>query len=328
MRSSEIGRGGLVISLDFELHWGVRDHLCVEDYRANLLGARKAVPALLQLFAKHDIHATWATVGMLFCESKQDLLDSSPALRPEYRLPSLSPYLDLDSVGENEGSDPFHYAPSLIRMIASAPNQEIGTHTFSHFYCLEDGATVEAFEADLQKAQLLARRFGLELKSLVFPRNQYGDEHLKVTQRCGITCVRANQRGWIYHPRAMKRESLIRRGLRLADAYVDLTGHNTHPCGAGGEPVRVPASRFLRPYSPRLRRFDPLRMRRILEDLDAAAESGQVYHLWWHPHNFGRWMPENLEFLDSILRHFAVLRDEKGFSSWTMQEAAAVANER
>jgi hypothetical protein len=61
--------------------------------------------------------------------------------------------------------------------------------------------------------------------------------------------------------------------------------------------------------------------------LDAAAESGQVYHLWWHPHNFGRWMPENLEFLESILRHFAVLRDEKGFSSWTMQEAAAVANE-
>src|SRR5947209_6034384 len=142
--------GGLVISLDFELHWGVRDHLSVADYRENLLGARDAIPAILRLFEKYGIHATWATVGMLFCENKQQLMESTPTLRPEYRSPSLSPYNDLESVGEDEASDPFHYAPSLIRMIAGAAGQEIGTHTFAHFYCLEQGATIAAFEADLK----------------------------------------------------------------------------------------------------------------------------------------------------------------------------------
>jgi peptidoglycan/xylan/chitin deacetylase (PgdA/CDA1 family) len=321
MHSPNVNPGGLVISLDFELHWGVRDHSSVADYRENLLGAREAIPAMLRLFEKYGIHATWATVGMLFCENKQELLASAPALRPEYRLAKLSPYLDLDSVGEDEVSDPFHYAPSLIRTIASAPGQELGTHTFSHFYCLEEGATVAAFEADLEKALQLGTKLGVQLKSLVFPRNQYGEEHLHASQRCGITCVRSNQQGSLYNPRASGDESLFRRGLRLADAYVNLSGHNTHSSD-GKRPARVPASRFLRPYNPRLCAADSLRMRRILHDLDAAAECGEIYHLWWHPHNFGRWTRENLEFLEAILRHLAVLRDKKGFASWTMLEAA------
>jgi hypothetical protein len=36
-------QGALVISLDFELHWGVRDKRSVASYRENLLGARRAV---------------------------------------------------------------------------------------------------------------------------------------------------------------------------------------------------------------------------------------------------------------------------------------------
>src|SRR5215813_9339589 len=113
--------GALVISLDFELHWGVHDKRSLEAYRRNLLGARAAVPAMLALFREFAVHVTWATVGLLFFESKRELLDGLPSRRPAYTRGELSPYGLLSSVGDNEGDDPFHYAPSLIRCIAETP---------------------------------------------------------------------------------------------------------------------------------------------------------------------------------------------------------------
>jgi hypothetical protein len=64
--------GRFVISLDFELLWGVRDHADRDSYGKNVLGARNAVPKMLEIFAKNGISATWATVGFLFCESKEE----------------------------------------------------------------------------------------------------------------------------------------------------------------------------------------------------------------------------------------------------------------
>src|SRR5271170_964441 len=81
--------GGFVISLDFELHWGVRDHRTVDQYRDNLLGARQAIPAILDLFKRHGIHATWATVGFLFFESLDSLNAGLPDELPRYRETNL-----------------------------------------------------------------------------------------------------------------------------------------------------------------------------------------------------------------------------------------------
>ena len=48
--------GALVLSLDFELHWGVRDHQPAEGpYRANLLGARAVIPRLLDMFQEFEM---------------------------------------------------------------------------------------------------------------------------------------------------------------------------------------------------------------------------------------------------------------------------------
>ena len=68
-------QGALVISLDFELVWGVRGEFGADggDYRPNLLGARNAIPRLLDLFAEFEISATWATVGMLMAHTREEL---------------------------------------------------------------------------------------------------------------------------------------------------------------------------------------------------------------------------------------------------------------
>src|SRR5205085_4017030 len=107
--------GRFVTSLDFELHWGVRDVWSVDDYRANLEGVRDVVPRLLDLFALRSVHATWATVGFLMADSREQLLDHLPSVRPAYRDNRLDPSAELPLLGEDERDDPFHYAPSLVR---------------------------------------------------------------------------------------------------------------------------------------------------------------------------------------------------------------------
>ena len=72
-------RGRFVISLDFELYWGVRHLPSVKQYFPHLVGARTAIPALLDLFSEYGIHATWATVGFLFCDQTRTLLRFAPS---------------------------------------------------------------------------------------------------------------------------------------------------------------------------------------------------------------------------------------------------------
>ncbi len=55
-----------VTSLDFELHWCVRDKLSAYAYRDNLLGAPEVVPAFLKLFTKYGIRATITLMGFPF----------------------------------------------------------------------------------------------------------------------------------------------------------------------------------------------------------------------------------------------------------------------
>ena len=67
-------KGTLLISLDFELFWGVLDCHTYDSYGKNVLGGRNAIPKLLELFKKYGVHATWATVGMMFADNVEDCL--------------------------------------------------------------------------------------------------------------------------------------------------------------------------------------------------------------------------------------------------------------
>ncbi len=314
-----------VISLEFELMWGVRDHHTKSTYGANVLGVRQAIPRMLEAFQRYGIRATWATVGFLFCESKDEMLDVMPKPQPRYSAPHLSNYRYLDEVGASETADPYYFGLSLLRQIQACPGQEIGTHTFSHFYCLENGVTNDDFRLDLNAAIDIANRRGVTLRSIVFPRNQYDDAKLAICREAGIRTFRGNERGWIYRPTAGASQNLRRRGLRLADTYLNLTGSNTPPASNNTTSlINVAASRFLRPYSARLATLDGLRLNRILNAMDAAAKSQGVFHLWWHPHNFGANLDRNMHVIEIILEHFKQLRDTKGMRSSTMGDFDAV----
>jgi peptidoglycan/xylan/chitin deacetylase (PgdA/CDA1 family) len=280
---------------------------------------------MLRVFEASGLHATWAAVGLLFFGGAAEAQAHLPALRPAYRRPELSPYAYLAS---RAGAAPaLHFAPEVIDRIARAPGQEVGTHTFSHYYCLEAGQALEHFEADLRAAAEAAARRGLKVASLVFPRNQWNAAYLPALPAHGVTAFRGTERSWVHAASADAGHGLLRRGLRLADAYLNLTGHHTWPPPAPGAalPLDLPASRFLRPYSRRLAPLDGLRLRRITRSMDHAARRGEVFHLWWHPCNFGRDTAENLRFLERIAAHYRGLRERHGMASLNMGELAALA---
>jgi hypothetical protein len=60
--------------------------------------------------------------------------------------------------------------------------------------------------------------------------------------------------------------------------------------------------------------------------MTAAARTGRIFHLWWHPHNFGVSLEENLAMLEAVLRHYRVLADTYGMQSQCMGDFAASAD--
>ena len=105
-----------------------------------------------------------------------------------------------------------------------------------------------------------------------------------------------------------------------------MSGYNTYALAdcARRKPFNIPSSRFLRPYSHALAPLEGLRLRRIKRAMHDAATGDRLFHLWWHPHNFGADPERNLACLGEILGYFGYLRERYGMQSLNMGEVAGV----
>lgn len=311
-----------VISLDFELYWGLRDGRSLAACRDHLEGTPEVVERLLDLFEQERVHATWATVGWLYAENAEEALGWMPT--GQDRRPA-SAYGYLAQLPRDGSLDRYHFAKDLVARIAATPGQELATHTLSHYTCLESDHTLAGFRHDLRLALRVAARRGSPMESIVFPRNQWSDAALRVCREEGVRFFRGTLDHWLFRPRASEDETGLRRAMRLADAYVGLdaaglAGERVAQVRSHGGLVNVPASRFLRPI-PKSAPLRALRLRRVLSEMREAAERGGLYHLWWHPHNFGLHPRRSLEALRAIVGQLRLLRAQWGMRSLTMAEA-------
>ena len=53
-----------------------------------------------------------------------------------------------------------------------------------------------------------------------------------------------------------------------------------------------------------------------------AAKNGYLFHLWFHPHNFGKNTENNFKNLENIFKTYQKLKKKYGFESSTMSELA------
>lgn len=310
-----MNNGALVISLDFELLWGVFDKVDWREKQEYFRNTRKVIPEILELFEKYEVSCTWATVGMLFNEDWDEWNQNIPKVLPEYNNKKLSAYSFGKAIQSKE-TEELCFAPDLIKRIKETPEQEIGTHTYCHYYCLEPGQGIEDFNADLTMASMMAQKFGIELKSLVFPRNQYNEQYLKICRKNGLSTVRINPENWYW--KDTQKDTLLQKVFRTGDAYLGLNDKSYSDVpeiyvGISGQR----ASRLLRPYSGKNFQ-DKIRLQRIISEMEAAAKHNQIYHFWWHPHNFGNNPEKSLHELNFILHHFMTFREKYSFDSLNM----------
>ncbi len=314
--------GTFLISLDYELMWGMFDVVTKSGYgKTNIENVPIVIDRMLSLFQKYDVHATIAAVGMLMYKNKEDLLNDIPSLTPSYDNLNCSVYNGvIDDIMENEQLQFFQ--PEVVEKIRKVKTVEVGTHTYSHYYCWEKGQTIEQFEADIKKAYEVAARKDIELKSIIFPRNQVSPDYLKVCAKYGITAYRGNALKYFDEPKSIF-DLVKNRMCRMIDAYFNIGGMTTVPYGdidITECPVNLRASRLLRPFSQKLAFLEGLRLRRMKQEMLHAAKNGEMYHIWWHPHNFGANLEKNLAFLEELLKYYKACHEKYGMQSYTMNE--------
>lgn len=324
-------KGCLVISLDYELMWGCCEWSVPQEYgMSNIVNVPKVIDCMLDLFQRYDVKATFAIVGMIMHKDKKELLENIPQKLPSYENPRCSPYNNhyIENI-QDEYID-MYFAPETVKKLNKYPNVEIATHTFCHYYCWEKGQTIEQFEDDLINAIKIANNVGIRFSSIVFPKNMVSDEYLRICKRHGINNYRGNALKFFNEPKS-RFESIKNKACRLLDAYLNIGGYTSIPytqINKNSGVLNVAASRMLRSYSPKLSIFEGLRLSRIKKEMEYAARNGEIYHLWWHPHNFGANMAQNLIFLEKILKCYQSCSKCYGMLSCSMSEVEKIINEK
>lgn len=311
--------GTFTISLDFELLWGIFDKIGTGYKPEYFKNTREVVPKMLENFANSEVQATWATVGMLFAENEEEWKFYSPKFLPSYREKKFSAY---EWVKKNGIRPEVHFAPDLIQQIIDTPGQELGSHSFAHYYTLMRGQSPEQFYQDLQSTQNIAQeKFGLTLESLVFPRNHINELYMGICVDQGYKYVRGNPKNWYWQE--TQHEDFSKKFFRSADCFLPVGERTTYSLQEiehyENEPIIIPASRLLRPIIKGNFLMNNRRLSRILNEMEYAAKHCEIYHLWWHPHNFGMDPENSIKELGQILRHFQTLKDKYGMKSIHMK---------
>ena len=183
--------------------WGCHDWATTDTYGiSNVKQVRFVISELLGLFQKYDIHATFATVGLIFCKDKQEALLSKPSKLPSYENGNLCAYKlgYIESISDKDAE--LYFAPDVVEQLKKCVNIEIGTHTFSHYFCWEKGQSVEELSADLAQMNEIAERNGVKVESIVFPKNMVRNEYLKICKEYGLKVYRGNALKFFNQPKS------------------------------------------------------------------------------------------------------------------------------
>jgi hypothetical protein len=321
MNNIEINESKFIISLDFEKMWGVFDNKTIENYGSNIKNVDIVIERTLALFEKYEIHATWAFVGMLLHIDIESLKSSLPFILPNYKIKKISAYSHFELI-KKEDFDVFYSGVNSINKIKNTPNQELATHTYSHYYCLEDGSTLDSFRCDLEKSIEISKYNNISFSSIIFPRNQYNYEYLSLCSTKNIKAYRGTENNWIQKSRNQSELNLGHRLLRLLDSYINITGYNVYNKLSIDDSglVNIPSSFFFRPYNKFFYYLEYFKIKRFKKAMLYAAKNCSLIHFWWHPHNFGQNLNENFEQLESILIYYSELNQLYGMKSKSMQE--------
>jgi len=284
--------GVVLISLDTELAWGCFDTAGVPVHREAYEGTRSVVAALCDLFVEYEVSATWAFVAHLL----EDCGGGPHADLPDPGFEWVVDWYDALPCRSGVERD-LWYAPDLLAMVMDcAWPQEVGLHGYTHMVLGEGDCPEAAARTDLRRAVDVAEDAGLDPTSFVYPRNRIG--HRRVLSEQGLDVYRSPDAHWF------ERRSLpatVRKALRFLTEARMATPPAVTPRTVDGL-VAIPGSQVLRPYHGGWQHApDRSRAVRGRRGVERAAETGGIYHLWFHPFNLALEPERSLDALEEIL---------------------------
>lgn len=211
--------GIFCISIDFELLWGRKDMPNLKYFEGRIPKERIVIDKLLKLFKKYNIPTTWATVGKIY-----------------------------------EKGNPNYSGIEIIKKIKTVPNQEIGSHSYTH-----------AVFTEITKSEAINEFNKFKKRSFVFPRNKI--KYLNGLKDAGFKSYRGADKS--------EYELLIPRfppvhSVKIEDGLLNIQGSMYFVSGRG------------------LKRFIPKNLRYFKSRLgiDNAIKQQKIFHLWFHPIDF------------------------------------------
>jgi hypothetical protein len=294
-----------IMSLDCEGKWGMADSLRPYHHRdltdRNLADAYRQ---LLDILARHEIAATFAFV-MAFTLSQRErrgfaVLDAKQNRRDSW----LGHYWASLEAGQGEG----WHVPEAFDRVRAAGRHEIASHSFCH-RPLGDGAIDEAGAAtELAHAAEAARLKNVELRTLVFPRNQEGN--LRAVKGAGYLGYRTR----INRPGGMRGKAMA-----LLEEF-DTSAGPQAPLAEREGLIAIPPGRFFN-WRFGLRRVVPpqVTVARWRNQLNRCVRDGGIIHLWLHPHNLITG-PGTASVLSDVLAYVARLRDQGSLEVMTQRD--------
>lgn len=282
------GRGGLVMSLDFEMAWAFRYSKREVDPLAMARLEREQVPVILRLFDDYGIPATWATVGHLLLESckkgDHDWMRRIPHFDDHWKYVS-GDWFDHDPCTDFR-KDSAWYAPDLVESILAAQaKHEIGCHTFSHIDCSEKNCPPAVLEDEIQACITAARNWGIDLTSFVFPGGTTGNYN--VLKRHGFKTYRQKLHFDLAPP--------------LIDDHQMVVSASTSSFGRNAD---WSAEYYVYRYKTMI---------------DKAIKTNTIAHLWLHP-SVDPWTLKYV--LPEVLRYVSGKRDKGALWIGTMGQLA------
>jgi len=289
----------LCISIDLELMWGRWDRIDGSSIRLAEQAERPIVRRLLELAERYDIPMTWAVVGRVF--------DDAPGFE---NLP---------------GPRAAWFAPELVEAIQNSPvAHDIGSHSHGHAY-FDELSDAEA-SLDLERDLELRKRWGIPMRSWVFPCNKIG--HLEKLAKAGVAVYRTHDAGWLesvrnHVPRLYPVGNLLDKILPITPPLVGAHARTFGEYRA----VALPSSTLLLGRDG-LRRLvlSSVSKFRWLRALENATTQHKVFHPWFHPSNFYTDAETQFSILETLFRAAARKRDAGVLRIVTMADFSEAAS--
>jgi len=304
--NNKLEKGYFVISLDVEFAWGRIDNPQQKEFYPLLEKTSEVIKRLRVLFDLYNIPVTWACVGRLI----EDPNNATPAYSSE--LSRYFPKINSQTIYSsktplNDVDNSFINRPDILIEIQQAKvAHEIATHTYNHMF-FNEVLDKSLIEEDLKAVTNLHSKIKHPAKSIIFPKNQ--ENHFDLIKAAGIENYRGETvERFGYLPPFFKKIA------RQLDAFLPVSPATVLPYTGPNGLVNIPGTKLFATSHLGFKKHYPVNMLAIksINGLKRAIRRKEVFHIWWHPFNFGFKTEEHFHALEKVLE-FAIEQQKKGY---------------